>query len=83
MLEFLTKNKTVIMPQPLNSTDLPIADYFLFPKLKKPMKGKRFAIEEIKEKSKWEQYAIARLRSVSKIAKNAGINVLYIKVVIL
>ena len=51
--EFLAKNKTVIMPQPPYSPDLAPADFFLFPKLKTPMKGKRFAtIEEIKEKSK-------------------------------
>ena len=46
---------------------------FVIPKLKTPMKGKRFAtIEEIKEKSK-------RFRSVSRIGKNAGISVLYLK----
>ena len=51
--EFLAKNKTVIMPQPLYSLDLVTADFFLFLKLKTPIKGKRFAtIEEIKEKSK-------------------------------
>ena len=51
--EFLTKNKIVIMYQPSYSTDLAPANFFLFPKLKMPMKGKRFAkIEEIKEKSK-------------------------------
>ena len=52
--EFLLKNKAVIMPQlPLPySSDLAPTDFFLFPKLKTPMKGKRFAtIEEIKEKS--------------------------------
>lgn len=57
--EFLAKNKTVIMPQPPNSPDLASADFFLFPKLKTPMKGKRFdTIEEIKEKSKQELLAI-------------------------
>ncbi|KAA1414165.1 hypothetical protein F0U44_22385, partial [Nocardioides humilatus] len=51
--EFLAKNKTVIMPQPPYSPHLAPADFFLFPKLKTPMKGKRFAtIEAIKEKSK-------------------------------
>ena len=40
------------MPQPPYSPDLATADFFLFPKLKLQMKGKRFAtIEEIKEKS--------------------------------
>ena len=51
--EFLAKNKTVIMSQPPYSPDLAPANFFLFPKLKTPMKGKRFAtIEELKEKSK-------------------------------
>ena len=51
--EFLAKNKTEIMPQPLYSQKLALPDFFLFPKLKTTMKGKRFAmIEEIKEKSK-------------------------------
>ena len=37
----------------------PPADFFLFPKLKTPMKGKRFVtIEELKEKSKQELLAI-------------------------
>ena len=49
--EFLAKEKTVIMPQPPYSQDLTPADFILFPQLKTPMKGKRFAtIEEIKEK---------------------------------
>ena len=39
--EFLAKNKTVIMPQPLYSTALAPADFFLFPKRKTLMKGKR------------------------------------------
>ena len=55
MREFLAKNKTIIMPQPSFSPDLAPADSFFLPKLKTPMKEKRFtAIEEIKEKSKQE-----------------------------
>ena len=43
VLEFLAKNKTVIMAQPPYSLDLAApADIFLFPKLKTQMKGKRF-----------------------------------------
>ena len=46
--EFLAKNKTLIMPQPSYSTDLSVFDVFLFPELKKSMKGKRFdTIEEL------------------------------------
>ena len=51
--EFLAKNKTVIMPKPPGSLDLTLSEFFLFPKLKPTMKGKRFAtIEETKEQSK-------------------------------
>ena len=48
------------MPQSLYSPDS-AADFFLFPKLKTPMKGKRFAkIEEIEEKFKHELSAIPK-----------------------
>ena len=51
--EFLAKNAIVTMLQLSYSPDLAPADFFFFPKLKTPMKGKHFdAIEEIKEKSK-------------------------------
>ena len=43
------------------SPDLAPAGFFLFPKLKTPLKGKRFAmIEEIKEKSKQELLVITK-----------------------
>ena len=60
-LEFLAQNKTIIMHQPPYSTDLAPADFFLFPKLKTPMKGKLFVtIEEINGKSgKWKQEQLA------------------------
>ena len=45
--EFLAKNKTVIRTHPPYSAQMAPADFFLFLKLKTPMKGKRFAtIEE-------------------------------------
>ena len=54
--------KTVIMPQPPYSWDLTPANFFLFPKLKTPMIGKRFVtIEKIKEKSKQELKAIPKI----------------------
>ena len=60
---FLAKNNTVIMPQPPYSPDLAPCDFFLFPKLKRPMKGRRFAtIEEIKTES---------LRELKDIPKSA------------
>ncbi|KAG5338239.1 MOS1T transposase, partial [Acromyrmex charruanus] len=60
--EFLAKNNTLMMPQPPYSPDLAPCDFFLFPKLKRPMKGQRYAtIEEIKTASKEE---------LNKITKN-------------
>ncbi|KYN11406.1 hypothetical protein ALC57_16419 [Trachymyrmex cornetzi] len=58
---FLAKNNTVIMPQPPYSPDLAPCDFFLFPKLKRPMKERRFAtIEEIKAASLEELKAIPK-----------------------
>ena len=51
------------MPQPLYSPDLSPCDFFLFSRLKRPMKGRRFAtIEEIKTES---------LRELKDIPKSA------------
>jgi len=61
--EFLAKNATVIMPQPPYSPDMAPCDFFLFPKLKRTLKGRRFAnIEEIKTES------LEELKAISKIA---------------
>jgi len=51
--EFLTKQETIVVPQPPPySPDLAPADFFLFPKLKSTLKGCRFqTIDEIKENS--------------------------------
>ena len=81
--EFLAKNKTVIMHQPTYSPDLAPAEFFLFPKLKTPMKGKRFAtIEEIKEKY-WKQELLAipkgSFQKCFEDLNNAGISVLYLR----
>ncbi|UYV65545.1 hypothetical protein LAZ67_3004659 [Cordylochernes scorpioides] len=52
---FLAKNSTLMMPQPPYSPDLPPCDFFLFPKRKRPMKGRRYAtLDEIKTASKEE-----------------------------
>ncbi|UYV80207.1 hypothetical protein LAZ67_18002011 [Cordylochernes scorpioides] len=37
--DFMAKNNTLMMPQPPYSPDLAPCDFFLFPKLKRPMKG--------------------------------------------
>ena len=49
---FLAIKNTVIMLQPSYSLDLAPCDFFLFPRLKRPMRGTRFAmIEEMKTES--------------------------------
>ena len=80
--EFLAKNKIGIMPQPPYAPDLAPADFLLFPKLKIPMKVKRFAtIEEIKEKSKQELLEIPKiaLQKCFEDCKDASISVLYLR----
>ncbi|UYV84244.1 hypothetical protein LAZ67_X001650 [Cordylochernes scorpioides] len=60
--DFLAKNNTLIMPQPPYSPDLAPCDFFLFPKLKRPMKGRRCAtLDEIKT---------ASIEELKKILKN-------------
>ncbi|UYV75508.1 hypothetical protein LAZ67_13000431 [Cordylochernes scorpioides] len=53
--DLLAKNNTLMMPQPRYSPDLAPCDFFLFPKLKRPMKGRRYAtLDGIKTASKEE-----------------------------
>ncbi|UYV84814.1 hypothetical protein LAZ67_X003595 [Cordylochernes scorpioides] len=53
--DLLAKNNTLMMPQLPYSPDLAPCDFFLFPKLKRPMKGRRYAtLDEIKTASKEE-----------------------------
>ncbi|UYV82755.1 hypothetical protein LAZ67_22000747 [Cordylochernes scorpioides] len=53
--DYLAKNNTLMMPQPPYSPDLAPCDFFLFSKLKRPMKGRRYAtLDEIKTASKEE-----------------------------
>ena len=57
--EFLAKQETIVVPQPPYSPDLAPADFFLFPKFKSTLKGRRFqTIEEIKENSLQDLRAI-------------------------
>ena len=58
--DFLAKHATTVLPQPLYSPDLAPADFFLFPKLKSTLKGRRF--ESIKTN------LLAHLRSIPKTA---------------
>lgn len=50
--DHFAKNSTHIVPQPPYSPDLAPCDFWLFPKLKRPLRGHRFdTIEEIKTES--------------------------------
>ena len=61
--DFLAKHATTVLPQPPYSPDLAPADFFLFPKLKSTLKGRRFeSVEAIKTNSQ------AHLRSIPKTA---------------
>ena len=44
--EFLTKNNIAVLEQPPYSPDLAPCDFFLFPRLKKVIKGTRFQDSE-------------------------------------
>ena len=48
--EFLVKNKTVIMPQPLYSPDLASVDFFLFTNLIEEIKENTGAVGDIKKR---------------------------------
>ena len=53
--QFLAKHNTVVMPQPPYSPDMAPSDFFLFPTLKRTLKGQRCStIDEIKTKSQIE-----------------------------
>ena len=56
---YLAKHQTPVVPHTPYSSDLAPADFFLFPKLKTTLKGRRFqTIEEIQENATIELRAI-------------------------
>ena len=60
--EFLDKNNTVTMPQPPYSPDMALCGFFLFPKIKRTLNGRRFtAIDDIKSASLKELKAIPKI----------------------
>jgi hypothetical protein len=62
----LAKHQTSVVLHPLYSPDLAPTGFFLFPKLKTILKGRRFqAKEEIKENAIRESRAIREARSGS------------------
>ena len=57
--EFLAKYQITQVTQPLYSPDLVLRDFWLFLKLKSPLKGKRFhTIDEIQENKMGQLMAI-------------------------
>ena len=49
--QFLAKNNMTVIPHPPYSPDLVPCDFFLFPGMKRQIKGKRFAdVSEVKKK---------------------------------
>jgi len=59
--EFLAEHNISSLPQPSYSPDLAPCDFFLFPQLKKTMKGRRFDyVEDI------QAYAMRQLRALNK-----------------
>jgi len=59
--EFLAKHNIPSLPHPLSSPDLAPCDFFLFPQLKKTMKGRRFDdVEEI------QANAMRQMRAITK-----------------
>lgn len=59
--EYLVKNNTNILPQAPYSPDMAPADFFLFPKLKLPLRGRRFdSILDIQENSRRELLAMSK-----------------------
>ena len=60
---YLAKHQTYVVPQPPYSPDLAPADFFLFPKLRATLKGRRFqTAEEIQEN------AIREVRAITESA---------------
>jgi len=60
---YLAKHQTAVLSHPPYSPDLAPADFFLFPKLKSTLKGRRFqTMEEIQEN------AIRELRAITESA---------------
>jgi len=58
---FLVKNKTTVVPQSPYSPDLAPANFFLFPKLKSTLKGRRFdTFDKIQKNSMKELFAILK-----------------------
>jgi len=51
--QFLAKNNITVIPHPPYSPDLAPCDFFLFPRMKGQMKGKRFADVSEEKRKRW------------------------------
>ena len=77
--EHLAKNETNTVQQPPNLPDLASCDFFVFGRLKKPLRGTRYSTrDEVMEKSKMALMAIPQTdyKNVSRIGSRAAISVL-------
>jgi len=73
---FLTNNNMTVVPHPPCSPDLEPSDFFLFPKLKMKLKGRRFqTVEEIQAELQavGTHYEKMTSRNASKTGSAAGI----------
>ena len=78
--QFLTKNDVTPVLHPSYSPDLTLRDYFLFPQVKKVLKGKHFAdVEEVKQKmaQALKGIKIHEFKTVFSSGKNILIGVLH------
>jgi len=61
--EFLTKNETNTIQQPTNSPDMALCDFFLFNRVKKPLRRTRFnSRKEVMKKLKTALMAILTIK---------------------
>jgi histone-lysine N-methyltransferase SETMAR len=68
--EFLSKHSIPVVPHPPYSPDLTVCDFFLFPRLKSTLKGKRFQdVKEIKLNTKQQLQAIPKEAYQTRIVK--------------
>jgi hypothetical protein len=76
--QFLAEKEITLTPQPSYSPDLAPCDFWLFPKLKTGLRGRRFATaDDIKENAEAGPRAIKKtiLKNVSKLGKTDGASV--------
>ena len=78
--QFLTKNDMTPMLHPFYLPDLALSDFFLFPWMKKVLKGKQFAdVEEVKQKMAevLTGIKIDEFKNCFELWKNVSIDVLH------